>query len=144
MEFRDPLMDPVDAQISQSIACYQEMTGVFERIRKAVAGGSSALKLNALAEEIKTLDTQARSHNTRFQELASETGARLEERALYGEWRALAARVRDENKEMARQLRAAMAVAKDELDRMDSGRQMLAGYKSGRAPTGRQINIQSA
>lgn len=137
-------MEPLDQHLNQAIACYRDMMGVFGQIREAVAGGVSASKLESLAEEVKTLDNQARSENSRFQELASETGARLEERALYGEWRQLAARVRDENREMARQLRAAMAVAKDELDRMGPGRQMLAGYKSGRAPTGRQINIQSA
>ena len=137
-------MEPLDQHLNQAIACYRDMMGVFGQIREAVAGGASASKLNALAEEVKTLDNQARSENTRFQELASETGVRLEDRLLYGKWRALAARVRDENQEMVRHLRAAMAVAKDELERMGSGRQMLAGYKSGRAPTGRQINIQSA
>lgn len=140
----DQFRDQVDQHLHQSIACYTQMMEVYGRIRKAVAGGASASSLQALTEEIKTLDSQARSHNTRFQELASETGARLGDRPLYGQWRALAARVRDENQEMARQLRAAMAVARDELNRTGSGRQMLAGYKSGRAPTGRQINIQSA
>jgi hypothetical protein len=137
-------MGSIDFHLSQSIACYRSLTAVFEKARKALAAGAPAAKLRSLAEEIKTLDQQARSDNTRFQELASETGVRLEDHPLFPEWRSLVAQVREENRQTARRLHAAMVVAKDELSRLGSGRQMLSGYKSGRPSTGRQIDIRSA
>jgi len=138
-------VEQISRDLSRSIACYREMLDVYAQIRAAIGTGAPAAVLDKWMGRVQVMDGAVRDSDARFQAAAAEAGVSLEDLPEFAAWQALVARAQEANRAMQRHLQAALAVTSDELSRMESGRQALSGYKSGReAPTGRRINIRSA
>lgn len=137
-------MDQASHHLDRSLACYRAMLTLYRSIRENIAAGAPASALQRLFQEMQALDRRARTHDAHFQAGAAEAGTALEDAPAFFEWKTLLAEVQDENREMRRQLLAALAVAKDDLARLGTGRQVLSGYHSDRDTTGQRIRIRSA
>ncbi len=130
--------------LERSIACYREILAVYRRIREAVAAGAAAEALNGWLDRVQDLDREAREADARFQAEAAAAGIALEDLAGISRWQSLLEAVQQENQAMRRHIRAAMTVIKDDLSRMEKGRQALSGYRSGRSSAGTRLNFGSA
>ncbi|MBA2882667.1 hypothetical protein HNR65_003021 [Desulfosalsimonas propionicica] len=131
----DPLPDPapaaaLDRELDQAAACFRDLLAQYSRIRKAVAGGASGACLRECISQMRGIDARAAGCGEKILAAAEHAGISLKDYPGYAAWRDLADQVLAENRRIKAYLKAAMAVAKDELDRMRTGKQALGGYHS--------------
>ncbi len=136
-------MESADSAIESSISCYRELLAEYSAIREAIASGAPAETLYERLDRAQELFEQAKKQDAGFQAEAAGAGVMLEDLPGVSEWRALVEKARDESRGVIRHIKAAMAVAGQELSRLDSGRRALSGYKSGRSQAGKRIDIRS-
>lgn len=138
-------METIDAWLDRSIACYREILNIYQSIQNAVAAGEPAATLYALFEQMRETARQARDSDSRIWSGAGQAGGcRPEDRPRFSEWQSLLAQVWEANQVIQRRLQAAQAVVRDDYFRISDGKQGISGYRSGRDPAGRRINIVSA
>ncbi len=134
----------IENLLQQSMGCYREMLELYERIRKRVAAGAPANTLSRLLTDLQNQDQIARQYDEQLRAEAETRGLKLDRLPAFWEWKTLLVQIRDENGALQRHLRGALAVAKDELERLNANKQMLSGYRSKPDTSGQRLHNLSA
>jgi|GEM_PF-4878739 hypothetical protein len=142
-EIRESAACPeLDIYLGLAADCCSRMLKLYEDIRKAVAAGSSSDVLTRYIREMKQVGEKSIECASIINKTAEKSGIEPGSLAGYAYWQQLLAQTLEENRNIKRHVQGALAVAKNELDRMRAGKQALCGYHSGRGKDGAAgINI---
>lgn len=132
----------LDFEIDQAACFCRNLLGLYDEVKKSVAAGAPAAILYQHMEEMRQVDRHASDCGDRIRKLASQTGTVLKDHPGFLEFQDIVAQTLEENRRVMRHVLASMAIAKDDIERMRSGKQALCGYHSrgGAKLTGARIN----
>lgn len=131
MAFVNSQTDPdLDQELDSAAACCRELDRIYGAVEKAISAGAPASALYQYLEEMRGAQQEMVKCGDKIEALAAQSAADFTRHPGFAAWQQSMARSLAQNQRIARHVKASMAVAKDELDRMRAGKQALGGYHS--------------
>jgi hypothetical protein len=120
----------LDRELEAAAACCRDLDRIYATVEKAVSAGAPASTLYQYLEEMRGAQQEMVQCGERIESLAAQSAAEPSRHPGFAAWQQSMARSLAQNQRIMRHVKAALAVAKDELDRMRTGKQALGGYHS--------------